>query len=299
MSNPQAPREAVRPGPGSPLRAGAMSMMPFLASAIPMGLAGGILGPANGLSGWATLGLAMAVNSGTAQFIGFALIAGHSGALTILLTTLILGLRMLIYSAILVPYVREVPQRWRVLLGFGLIDAVFFVGVERLRKGELTERKHLFFLGASGAMYVTWMLSTLVGMALGSAVPDLADLGLDFPMTAMFVAMLAGSLTNWRVGAAVVTAGLTIVLAHDLPYNLGVVLATVVGATVGSACEYLEKRRTPENVAAGTSAETSPGEGDRTGEDGAANDGKLPGEAKVPGEDDAANADKVNEENLA
>ncbi len=128
-----------------------MSMLPFLASAIPMGLAGGILGPANGLSGWATLGLAMAVNSGTAQFIGFALIAGHSGALTILLTTLILGLRMLIYSAILVPHVREVPQRWRVLLGFGLIDAVFFVAIERLKKGELTERKHLFFLGASGS----------------------------------------------------------------------------------------------------------------------------------------------------
>ncbi|BAC70907.1 hypothetical protein SAVERM_3196 [Streptomyces avermitilis MA-4680 = NBRC 14893] len=293
MSNPQAPGEAVRPGPGSTLRAGAMSMLPFLASAIPMGLAGGILGPANGLSGWATLGLAMAVNSGTAQFIGFALIAGHSGALTILLTTLILGLRMLIYSAILVPHVREVPQRWRVLLGFGLIDAVFFVAIERLKKGELTERKHLFFLGASGVMYVTWMLCTLVGMALGSAVPDLADLGLDFPMTAMFVAMLAGSLANWRVGAAIVTAGLTVVLGHGLPYNLGVVLATVVGATVGTVCEYLEKRRTPENSATETSEESSPDEGDPTSEDNTANDGKPPTEDKT------AKADKVNEENVA
>ncbi|MCX5193512.1 AzlC family ABC transporter permease [Streptomyces sp. NBC_00249] len=219
-------------------------MLPFLASAVPMGIAGGILGLSNGLSGWSTLGLAMAVNSGTAQFVGFALIAGHAGWLTVLLTTLILGLRMLIYSTILVPHIREVPQRWRVLLGFGLIDAVFFVGIERLKKGELTEHKHLFFLGASGAMYVTWMLSTLVGMALGSALPDLANLGLDFPMTAMFVAMLAGSLTNWRVGTVIVTAGLTVMLAHGLPYNLGVVLATVVGALVGTACEYVEKRRT-------------------------------------------------------
>ncbi|WP_244336642.1 AzlC family ABC transporter permease [Streptomyces seoulensis] len=287
MSNPQARREAVRPGPESPLRAGAMSMLPFLASAIPMGLAGGILGPANGLSGWATLGLAMAVNSGTAQFIGFAMIAGHSGALAILLTTLILGLRMLIYSTILVPHVREVPQRWRVLLGFGLIDAVFFVAVERLKKGELGDRKHLFFLGASGIMYVTWMLCTLLGMALGSAVPDLANLGLDFPMTAMFVAMLAGSLTNWRVGAAVVSAGLTVLLGHGLPYNLGVVLATVIGAAVGTACEYLERRWNLESSATKELVEPSPDE-DEAEQVG----GSLSG-------DKAASTTKTNEESLA
>ncbi|MER5889283.1 AzlC family ABC transporter permease [Streptomyces sp. NPDC001941] len=252
---PAAPDSAARQ-----LREGARSMLPFLASAVPMGIAGGILGLANGLSGWATLGLAMAVNSGTAQFVGFALIADGAGTLTILLTTLILGLRMLIYSTILVPHVREVPQRWRVLLGFGLIDAVFFVGIDRLKKGELTGRKHLFFLGASAAMYVTWMLSTLVGMALGSALPDLADLGLDFPMTAMFVAMLAGSLTHWRIGAVIATAGLTVMLAHGLPYNLGVVLATVVGASVGTACEYAQKRRSARSDTTGTATGTTPQE---------------------------------------
>lgn len=201
-----------------------------------------MLGLSSGLSAWSTLGLAMAVNSGTAQFVGFTLIAGGAGWLTILLTTLILGLRMLIYSTILVPHVKDVPQRWRVLLGFGLIDAIFFVAIDRLKKGELTRHKHLYFLGASGVMYGTWMLSTLVGMALGSAVPDVEKLGLDFPMTAMFVAMLATGLTNWRVAAVICSAGLTVMLTHSLPYNLGIVVATVVGAGVGTACEYAVKR---------------------------------------------------------
>lgn len=57
------------------------------------------------------------------------------------------------------------------------------MAIERLKKGELTRGKHLYFLGASGVMYVTWMLSTVVGMILGSAVPDVEKLGLDFPMT--------------------------------------------------------------------------------------------------------------------
>lgn len=221
---------------------GARSMTPFLLSAIPMGLIGGVLGVTSGLSAWSTLGLAMAVNSGTAQFVGIALIEDGAGAPTIILTTLILALRMVIYSTVLTPHVKEVPQRWRVLLGFGLIDVVFFVGLEKLKNGTITRRKHLYFIGASAAMYTTWMVSTVVGTALGSAIPDLAAMGLDFPMTAMFVAMLAASLANWRVIAVVVTAGLTVMLARGLPYNLGIVLAALVGAAVGTACEQVEKR---------------------------------------------------------
>ncbi|MEU1012594.1 AzlC family ABC transporter permease [Streptomyces sp. NPDC005890] len=230
-------------------------MTPFLASAVPMGIVGGVLGLSSGLSAWAALGMAMAVNSGTAQFVGYALIAHGAGWVTIILTTLILGLRLLIYSTILGPHVKEVPQRWRVLLGFGLIDAVFFVVIEKLKKGELTRGKHLYFLGASGAMYITWMSCTAIGLALGSAVPDLGKLGLDFPMTAMFVAMLAAGLTNWRVAAVICTAGLTVMLTQALPYNLGVVVATVVGAGVGTACEYLSKARSDDAAAGAESAD--------------------------------------------
>lgn len=248
MSTADTPEAMGLLTPRQQLLAGAKSMVPFLASAIPMGIAGGVLGLSSGLSAWSTLGIAMAVNSGTAQFVGFALIADGAGWLTIILTTLILGLRMLIYSTILIPHVKDVPQRWRVLLGFGLIDAVFFVAIERLKNGELTRNKHLYFLGASGVMYVTWMLSTVAGMILGTAVPDVEELGLDFPMTAMFVAMLATGLANWRVAAVICTAGLTVMLAHGLPYNLGIVLATVVGAGVGTACEYATKRAKDDEV---------------------------------------------------
>ncbi|TDD25915.1 branched-chain amino acid ABC transporter permease [Nonomuraea diastatica] len=247
---PEAP-----PTPRQQLLAGARSTMPFLASAIPMGIAGGVLGLSSGLSEFATLGLAMAVNSGTAQFVGFALIADGASWPAIILTTLILGLRMLLYSTILIPYVKEVPQRWRIVLGFGLIDEVFFVAIDRLRNGRLTHHKHLFFLGASGLLYVTWMTCTVIGMSLGSAVPDVEKLGLDFPVIAMFVAMLAIGLTNWRVAAAIGSAGVTVMLAQGLPYNLGVVLAAIVGAVVGAGCELATRRNQPkaseqkENVA--------------------------------------------------
>ncbi|MDI5942603.1 AzlC family ABC transporter permease, partial [Micromonospora sp. DH15] len=81
--------------------AGARSMVPFLLSAFPLGVIGGTLGLASGLSYLETFGLAMVVNSGTAQFIGFKLIAEGAAWPVIVLTTLILSLRMLIYSTLL------------------------------------------------------------------------------------------------------------------------------------------------------------------------------------------------------
>jgi 4-azaleucine resistance transporter AzlC len=236
---------------------GVRSTAPFLASAIPMGVVGGVLGVASGLSAWSTLALAMAVNSGAAQFVGFALIKDGAAAPTILLTTLILALRMLIYSTIVTPHLREVPHRWRVLVGFGLIDEVFFVAHQRLKNGTMPPRRHLYFIGASACLYVSWMTATVVGALLGAAVPDLAGMGLDFPITAMFIAMLVADLRSWRVATVIVAAGVTAMLARGLPNNLGIILAAVVGALAGAACEHVLRRIARRRHPAGTSEEAN------------------------------------------
>jgi len=222
---------------------GAKAMTPFLISAFPLGLIGGALGVTSGLSGWGTLGLAMAVNSGTAQFIGFHLIEQGTQWPIILLTTLIVSLRMLIYSTLLAPTITGLSQRWRLLLGFGLIDAVFFVVVDRFKSNPDARRKSMYYLGASAAMYMTWMVATVIGIVAGEALPDLGNLGLDFPMIAVFVAVLASQLVNWKVWTTACSAGAIALLALPLPYNLGLILAALGGAAVGTCCELIERRR--------------------------------------------------------
>ncbi|MGY3519134.1 AzlC family ABC transporter permease [Micromonospora sp. PTRAS2] len=225
--------------------AGARSMVPFLLSAFPLGVIGGTLGLASGLSYLETFGLAMVVNSGTAQFIGFKLIAEGAAWPVIVLTTLILSLRMLIYSTLLAPHVRELPQRWRLLLGFGLIDAVFFVAFDRMKGGEPARRKSMFYFGASAVMYVNWAVATVVGMVAGHLLPERWRAGLDFPMTAVFLVVLAGALAGWKIWSAAVSAGALAMLFLGLPYNLGLIVAALGGACVGMACERIERRWFP------------------------------------------------------
>lgn len=233
---------------------GCRSVFPFLVSVAPMALVGGALGVTNGLSVLGTLGLAMAANSGTAQFVAFSLIAQGASPATVFLTCLVLGLRMLIYATVLRKYLTGTPRGWKVVVGFGLIDAIFFVAIDRLRKGKLSSRVHWYFFGASCVMYTTWMVCTLVGALFGGLVPDPQEIGLDFPMTALFVAMLAVTVDSRKLGAIAAVSGIITLVCGWLPFNLGIVVALVAGIGTGGAWDAVARRRAdrhphdPENT---------------------------------------------------
>lgn len=225
---------------------GARTMIPFLVAAFPMGVIGGVFGLASGLDPGQTLAMAAILNSGTAQLVGMKLLQIGAQWWVILLTTVILSLRMLIYSTLLRPQVRDFSPKWRLLLGFGLIDAVFFVLVEQFKKDSGGPARRWFFLGTSLPMFANWMLATVIGMALGQALPEQVQLSMDFLMIAAFIAVLASTLVDWKVWAAVSSAGVLILLTYDLPYSMGMFVSGVGGAVVGMLCEYTQRRRHPE-----------------------------------------------------
>ncbi|MYU20476.1 AzlC family ABC transporter permease [Streptomyces sp. SID8352] len=225
------------------LWAGARAMAPFMIAAFPMGIVAGAAGIAGGVGWLGTLGMGVAVNSGTAMLAGLQLLRDGSPWPVILLTTMVLSLRMTIYAIMLRPHLRDLPQRWRALLAFGLVDATFFIVIERFGKPVGVRERQWYFLGSAAAMFANWTSSLALGMALGSAVPDIAGESLEFPMTALFIAMMAATLTHWKLWISVLVAGALALAAHPLPYNLYVVVATLGGAVAGSLCEVWDKRR--------------------------------------------------------
>lgn len=92
---------------------GARDTIPMLIGALPFGIIFGTLAVSSGLSAGATLAMSALVFAGSAQFIAISLIASGTGLVVILLTTLIVNLRHMLYSASMLPYVRHLPQRWR------------------------------------------------------------------------------------------------------------------------------------------------------------------------------------------
>lgn len=214
----------------------------MLIGALPFGIIFGTLAVSSGLSAGATLSMSALVFAGAAQFIAVGLIASGAGLLVILLTTLIVNLRHLLYSASLLPHVRSLPQRWRVPLAFWLTDESYAVAHRHYLNVDVSATyKHWYFLGSCVAMYSTWFACTLVGVALGSSLPGLAAWGLDFAMVATFIGIVVPLLRTRPMLAAALVAALVAIAAHALPYQLGLMLASLAGVGAGVLAERLAR----------------------------------------------------------
>ncbi len=218
---------------------GVRDIFPLIVGSIPFGIIFGTLAINSGLSAGATLAMSALVFAGSAQFIAVGMIATGTGWPLIVLTTFVVNLRHLLYAVSLVPHIKALSQRWKVPLAFLLTDEAFAVVVRRYNAADRSPFKHWYYLGAALTMYLNWQLCTLIGITAGQIIPNAAEWGLDFAMSATFIGIVMPYLKNRPMVAAVITAGLIAVLASALPYKLGLILAAMTGITAGV---YTEKR---------------------------------------------------------
>lgn len=160
----------------------------------------------------------------------------------VLLTTLVVNLRHLLYSASVQPYVAHLPRRWRLALAFGLTDETFAVVQRRYLVRGLTPLGHWYHAGVAVPLYLGWGGSSLAGIVCGRQVPDLAGWGLDFAMLATFIGIVVPALRHWPQIAAALVAGAVALACHGLPYQLGLMAAALAGIALGL---WLERRACP------------------------------------------------------
>ncbi len=218
------------------LRRGVWAEAPIALGVIPFGLIYGVLALAAGLNLWQAQAMSAIVFAGSAQFIGAQLMGASTPLSVLWLTTAVVNLRHVLYSTALGPDLGHLPRRWRWLLAYLLTDEAYAVtAVHYADHTSPLTNKHWYFLGAGFALWLTWQLSTAVGVFLGAEVP--ASWSLDFTLALTFIGIVVPTLKNRPGVAAALTAGVTAVLTFHLPYKLGLILAALVGITVGVALE--------------------------------------------------------------
>lgn len=221
---------------------GAKQTIPLIVGAIPFGIIFGTLAQTSGLSFAGALAMSACVFAGSSQFIALGLLGAGSPVAMVVLTTLIVNLRHLLYSVGLVPYLKSLGQGWKLPLGFWLTDETFMVAIQRYRQHDRSPYKHWFQFGSALSMYLNWQLCTLLGLTLGQNLPNAADWGLDFAMVATFIGMTIPYLVTRPMIATVVVSGLTALWARSLPHQLGLMVAAIAGIAVGVVLEnYLQK----------------------------------------------------------
>lgn len=216
---------------------GAKQTIPLIVGAIPFGLIFGTLADTSGLSFWGALAMSAFVFAGSSQFIALGLLGAGSPVGIIVLTTLVVNLRHLLYAVGLVPYLQSLGPAWKLALAFWLTDETFMVAIQRYQQRDRSLYKHWFQLGSALAMYGNWQLCTWLGLTLGQNLPNAASWGLDFAMVATFIGMTIPYLTNRPMVATVLVSATVALVARALPHQLGLMVAAIAGIIVGVILE--------------------------------------------------------------
>ncbi len=225
----------VNPGKGDFLIAVGDSI-PITLGVIPFGITCGIMGITAGMSPVLIILMSVLVFAGASQFIGITMIgAGVSGWGIIVFTTLLVNLRHLLMGMSLAPYMLKLPLPFQAVLAFILTDESYALTASRTQTDKYSG---CYQLGASLPLYIVWILSTALGVFLGSHIADPLSWGLDFAMPAAFLVLLAPMLVNRSSLIVCLTAAVAAVLgAMYLPGKWYIIISCLAAVLAGGLLE--------------------------------------------------------------
>ncbi|HLV37370.1 MAG TPA: AzlC family ABC transporter permease [Spirillospora sp.] len=217
--------------------AGVKDTFPLVLGAIPFGIIFGALAINAGLTPAAAMGMSLFVFAGSAQFLGAGLVEQGATVGIIVLTTFVVNLRHALYSASLAPYLKHLPHRWLLPLGFWLTDETYAVVIRHYQRGGESLYKHWYYFGSAVFMYLNWNVCTAIGIVAGQQLQNLEGLRLDFAMVVTFIGIVVPLIITRPMLVCAVVAGMAGVLTYEMPNKLGLMIAALLGIAAGVLAE--------------------------------------------------------------
>ena len=223
-------------------REGFVEMLPACIGLVPFGLVCGVGAAAAGANWLGALGMSAIIFSGAAQIVAAQMVAADAPFAVIVLTTTVLGLRLLMYSAAIAPYLKPLPAHWQRALAFLLSDQVFAAAIRRFHIDDDREAAGRHFLGSGMALWVTWQVACTAGFFAGNLIP--AAWSLEFAVPLCFIALVAPVLRNTPAVLAALAAGVAVIALSHLPMKLNLIVAGLIGIAVGTIADLARERWT-------------------------------------------------------
>jgi 4-azaleucine resistance transporter AzlC len=226
---------------------GLTQVLPIVLGYIPIGFAYGVLAQEAGLSPRNTVLMSLLVYAGASQFIATGLFAIGMSPLSIVLTTFVTNLRHLLMSASLAPHVRHWRKPLLAAFAYQVTDETFAVHAARFVSAPALApvgKAEVFCVNL--VAQAAWVFGGWLGIAGGQVIPDPRPWGLDYALSAMFIALLVLQIRDRiQVGVALLAGAAAVGLTLIGLDQWAIVLATVIGATVGGIWENWTKMPSP------------------------------------------------------
>jgi 4-azaleucine resistance transporter AzlC len=224
-------------------RRGAIKSLPFLIVMIPFAMLFGVVATEAGMDVAQVIGFSVLVLAGASQFTAVQLLSDNASVIIVILSCLAVNLRMAMYSASLVPWLRNATGAQKAWVAYALVDLSYALSIQEYEANPQMSLRHrlAFFAGVVMVVCLPWMIFSWLGATVGQAIPE--GIALDFAMPITFLAMIAPMLRTPAHLAACFVAILGSLVFAGLPSGLGLLIASPLGMATGAVVEAWSERR--------------------------------------------------------
>ena len=202
----------------------------MLLTSLVIGATYGVIARQSGRSVIEASGSSLIIFAGAAQFAAVGLVRDGATALEIAASVFLINLRHLLMAASLRPFLVPASLPRRLGYAYILTDEAFAMGIGWFRRGH---RDVAYYVTFGVALWLCWNVGTIAGAIFGAGIPEPQRYGIDFAITACFVAIVVLGVRHRAdvavaLAAALVAAALRIAGAS----TVAVVIAGAVAPLV-------------------------------------------------------------------
>lgn len=174
---------------------GLRASLPVMLGFIPFALVLGAQATQKGLSVYAVPLMTGLNFGGGSEFAAIRLWTSPPHVLLIVAMSFLVNCRHILMGAALAPYLRHLPRRHVLPALFFMCDESWAMALADVRERAAKAVSLPYYLGLSAGLYLTWVVFTATGAALGPVIGDVEQFGFDMAFTAVFLVLLRGM---WR-----------------------------------------------------------------------------------------------------
>ena len=206
---------------------GIIDVSPLMIPVVPFGLIFGVLAVDVGFTPIETMCMSLIIFGGASQIVLLQLFSGGASSLVIISSVGAVNSRHLLYGAVVSEHLSDLKLIWKIIISYFLIDQAFAISNEYFKKNK--ERNRYFHLvGGGAACWIIWQSTTLLGIILGSAIPE--KLGLSFAVPLTFLALLVNDFRKFINLLVIIVSGTVATLGYNfIPFKAYVIFAALAG----------------------------------------------------------------------
>ena len=206
---------------------GLIDISPLLIPVIPFGIIFGAIGIELGFSPLITYATSLIIFGGASQIVFIQLLSGGASSLVAITSVGVINSRHFLYGAVLTEYLEKLSLIKKLLISYLITDQTFAVSSKYFKNHKINNQSHYHLIGAGVILWTTWQVTTIIGIFLGSIVPE--EWGLKFAIPLTFLAIIVNDFRKLDHVLVMIISGISSLIFFDIPFKAYIILTPLIG----------------------------------------------------------------------